>query len=125
MPEGEEGDQEIENLFQKNNDKKLPYLGEGNRHTSLVFLIECSASKNFSHCLYENVLIWLNVIFLINNIFLSTHRMMGCFFVFMISDKKSVITHIEVPLYVMSYFSGAWKFLKKLIMAICQCFCCF
>ena len=32
MPEGEEEEQEIANLFEKNNERKL--LGEGNRHTS-------------------------------------------------------------------------------------------
>ena len=35
MPEGEEKEQEIENLFGKNNERKLPLFGEGNRHASL------------------------------------------------------------------------------------------
>ena len=36
MPEGEEEEQEIENFFEKNNERKLPKLsfGKGNRHTS-------------------------------------------------------------------------------------------
>ena len=35
MPEGEEEEQEIENVFEKNNERKFPQFGEGNRHTSL------------------------------------------------------------------------------------------
>ena len=31
MPEGEEEEQEIENLLEKNNEGKLPQTGEGNR----------------------------------------------------------------------------------------------
>ena len=31
VPEGEEQQQEIENLFEKNNEGKLPHSGEGNR----------------------------------------------------------------------------------------------
>ena len=34
IPEGEEKEQEIENLFRKNNERKLPLFGEGNRHAS-------------------------------------------------------------------------------------------
>ena len=34
MPEGEEEEQEIENLFEKNNEGKLPQSGEGNSHAS-------------------------------------------------------------------------------------------
>ena len=34
MPEGEEKEQEIGNLSEKNNERTLPYFGEGNRHTS-------------------------------------------------------------------------------------------
>ena len=34
VPEGEEEEQEIENLFEKNNERKLPQSGEGNRHIS-------------------------------------------------------------------------------------------
>ena len=33
-PEGEEEDQDIENLFEKNNEGERPQSGEGNRHTS-------------------------------------------------------------------------------------------
>ena len=33
MPEGEEEEQEIENLFE-NNERKLPKFSEGNRHIS-------------------------------------------------------------------------------------------
>ena len=35
MPEGEENKQEIGNLFEKNNERKLPCFAEGNRHGSL------------------------------------------------------------------------------------------
>ena len=31
MPEGEEEEQEIENLFEKNNEEELPQSGKGNR----------------------------------------------------------------------------------------------
>ena len=31
MPEGEQAEQETENLFKKNNERKLPQSGEGNR----------------------------------------------------------------------------------------------
>ena len=31
MPEGEEEEQEIENLFEKNNEEELPQSGQGNR----------------------------------------------------------------------------------------------
>ena len=31
VPEGEEEEQEIENLFEKNNERKLPQSGKGNR----------------------------------------------------------------------------------------------
>ena len=34
VPEGEEKEQEIGNLFEKNREGKLPSLGEGNRHAS-------------------------------------------------------------------------------------------
>ena len=34
MPEGEEEEQEIENLFEKKNERKLPQFGKGNRHKS-------------------------------------------------------------------------------------------
>ena len=34
VPEGEEEEQEIENLFGKNNEEKFPQSGEGNRHRS-------------------------------------------------------------------------------------------
>ena len=34
VPEGEEEKQEIENLFEKNTERKLPEFGEGNRHTN-------------------------------------------------------------------------------------------
>ena len=34
MPKGEEEEQEIENLFGKNNEEKFPQSGEGNRHRS-------------------------------------------------------------------------------------------
>ena len=34
VPEGEKREQDIGNLFEKNNERKFPYLGEGNRHTS-------------------------------------------------------------------------------------------
>ena len=33
MPEGEE-EQDIENLFEKNNERKLPQFGKGNTHTT-------------------------------------------------------------------------------------------
>ena len=35
LPEGEEEEQEIENLLEKNNESKLPQFGKRNRHTSL------------------------------------------------------------------------------------------
>ena len=34
VPEGEEIKQEIGNLYEKNNERKLPSFGEGNRHAS-------------------------------------------------------------------------------------------
>ena len=34
MPKGEEEEQEIENLFEKKNEGKLPQSGEGTRHAS-------------------------------------------------------------------------------------------
>ena len=34
VSEGEEKEQEIKNLFEKNNGRKLPKFGEGNRHAS-------------------------------------------------------------------------------------------
>ena len=34
IPEGEEEGQEIGHIFQKNNERKLPSFGEGNRHAS-------------------------------------------------------------------------------------------
>ena len=33
MPEGEEKEQEIENLFEQKNEGKLPQSGKGNRHS--------------------------------------------------------------------------------------------
>ena len=34
VPEGEEEDQEIGNLFEESNGRKLPQFGEGSRHAS-------------------------------------------------------------------------------------------
>ena len=34
VPEGEEEEQEIKNLFEKNDERKLPSFGKGNRHTN-------------------------------------------------------------------------------------------
>ena len=34
VPEGEEEEQEIKNLFEKNNESKHPWFGKGNKHTS-------------------------------------------------------------------------------------------
>ena len=34
VPEGEEKEQEIGNLFEKNNERKLPYFAEGIRHAT-------------------------------------------------------------------------------------------
>ena len=34
VPEGEEREQELGNQFEKNNDRKLPELGEGKKHMS-------------------------------------------------------------------------------------------
>ena len=34
VPKGEEEEQQIENIFEKNNERKLPQFSEGNRHTN-------------------------------------------------------------------------------------------
>ena len=38
VPEGKEEEQEIENLFEKNNEGKLPHSGKGNRHAQVEVL---------------------------------------------------------------------------------------
>ena len=38
VPEGKDEEQEIENLFEKNNEGKLPHSGKGNRHAQVEVL---------------------------------------------------------------------------------------